>query len=183
MCLYFLLCDECFEVKCSDGNFPNDLEIKVLYHRPTYTSLIHPITLNVPQISTHGGFLTYHNHFLVSALWGLARLGRGFLWRSSRRGNKQSCLTPSERPSRRFLSPPLYSYLYSRQQMAQAIAFSQRIAFDGDPMIESHRHTLYQSTYPSHATRAIPHTRVRRGVFWSSLPSPSLVTRKWRHAE
>jgi hypothetical protein len=134
MCLCFLLLfDEYFEVKCSDGNFPNDPEIKVLYHGPTYTSLIHPITLNA-QISTHGGFLTYHNHFLVSALCGLARLGRGFLWRSSRRGEEQAILpdTPSERPSRRFLLPPLCLYLYSRQQMAQAIAFSQKIVYHGD---------------------------------------------------
>jgi hypothetical protein len=87
------------------------LELNRLYHRPTYTfspSSYHPQRAANFYI---GGFLTYHNHFLVSALRGLARLGRLFCGVRVGKGegwrNKQANLTPSGRPSRRSL-PPLY---------------------------------------------------------------------------
>jgi hypothetical protein len=79
----FGIVDECFEVKVL---FPKDLEIKQVVSQ-TYL-YISPSSYH-PQRAANfyiGGFLTYHNHFLVSALRGLARLGRDFLWRPSREG-------------------------------------------------------------------------------------------------
>jgi hypothetical protein len=125
------------EVKVLDGNFPKDLEIKQVVSQ-TYL-YISPSSYH-PQRAANfyiGGFLTYHNHFLVSALRGLARLGRLFLWRPSREGegwrNKQAKPDTVGASVSPFPPPLCIRCTFTQcQQMAHANAFSQRIVQSED---------------------------------------------------